>query len=163
MKEDSAPGPALALNMTQVTNSTLRATTPKLSKHQTMTMTSVSRSTGRSDKAKRAQGKLFVHEGSCLLTISVALCTVKKQHCGGVQLYCIQFCCTAALLWCTCILQWMLLHSSPAVVYSCVAFGVAAEQHEQDMLEELDRMHEECATLQDDAQVSLLPSCYNSK
>ena len=31
----------------------------------------------------------------------------------------------------------------------------AAEQHEQDMLEELDRMHEECAALHDDAQVDI--------
>ena len=31
------------------------------------------------------------------------------------------------------------------------------------MLEELDRMHEECASLQDDAQVSLLPSSSNSR
>lgn len=56
----------------------------------------------------------------------------------------------------------MLLHSSTAGVYSCVTFVVAAEQHEQDMLEELDRMREECATLQDDAQVNLLPSFNNS-
>lgn len=37
---------------------------------------------------------------------------------------------------------------------------MSAEQHEQDMLEELDRMHEECASLQDDAQVKVacLPS-----
>lgn len=44
--------------------------------------------------------------------------------------------------------------------YSYVAFVICAEQHEQDMLEELDRMHEECASLQDDAQVKVvfLPS-----
>lgn len=160
MKEDSAPGPALALNVTQVTNNTLRPTTPKLSKHQTMTMTSVSRSTGRSDKAKRAQGNGLVRKGSCLLCCCPFYCCAvhvakqyyggvqriafgiaEQQHCCGVHACCIGCCCTAAL----------------AVLYSCVAFGVAAEQHEQDMLEELDRMHEECATLQDDAQVSSCP------
>ena len=35
------------------------------------------------------------------------------------------------------------------------AHSRSAEQHEQDMLEELDRMHEECAALHDDARVSL--------
>ncbi|KAA6427234.1 MAG: hypothetical protein FRX49_02991 [Trebouxia sp. A1-2] len=73
--------PALALGATQNPSTTMRPGTPKLAKHQTMTMTSLSRSTGRSDKARRAQ-----------------------------------------------------------------------EQHEQDMLEELDRMHEECATLHEDAK-----------
>ncbi|KAL3137184.1 structural constituent of cytoskeleton [Trebouxia sp. C0010 RCD-2024] len=81
MKEDGGPSAALALSVTQNTSNTLRSTTAKLGKHQTMTMTSVSRSTGRSDKAKRAQ-----------------------------------------------------------------------EQHEQDMLEELDRLHEECASRHEDAQ-----------
>ena len=56
-KDDSASGPAVALSVTQLTSNTLRPNTPKLSKHQTMTMTSVSRSTGRSDKARRAQGE----------------------------------------------------------------------------------------------------------
>ena len=60
MKEDSVSSPALALNVTQLPSNTLHPTTAKLSKHQTMTMTSVSRSTGRSDKAKRAQGKCSV-------------------------------------------------------------------------------------------------------
>ena len=159
MKEDSAPGPALALNVTQVTNNTLRPTTPKLSKHQTMTMTSVSRSTGRSDKAKRAQGNLVVHFCSSVVNIAVAMRTVAKHHCSGIQLCFVVFIAaqqTPTVLWYVFMLQQVLLHSSTMVTSSCVACGVAAEQHEQDMLEELDRMHEECATLQDDAQVSFL-------
>ena len=35
-----------------------------------------------------------------------------------------------------------------------------AEQHEQDMLEELDRMHEECATLHEDAKVGFSAACH---
>ncbi|KAL0035491.1 hypothetical protein WJX77_008723 [Trebouxia sp. C0004] len=80
-RDEVAVIPALALGATQNPGTTMRPGTPKLAKHQAMTMTSVSRSTGRSDKARRAQ-----------------------------------------------------------------------EQHEQDMLEELDRMHEECATLHEDAK-----------
>lgn len=131
VKEDSAPGPLLALNVTQVTNNTLRPTTPKLSKHQTMTMTSVSRSTGRSDKAKRAQGNGLVGKGSCLLcgcpyyccavhvakqyyggVQRVAFDIAEQQHCCGVHAYCIGCCYTAALLWCTAVLHLVLLQSS---------------------------------------------------
>ena len=55
-RDEAAVIPALALGATQNPSTTMRPGTPKLAKHQTMTMTSMSRSTGRSDKARRAQG-----------------------------------------------------------------------------------------------------------
>jgi hypothetical protein len=58
-RDEVAVIPALALGATQNPSTTLRPGTPKLAKHQTMTMTSLSRSTGRSDKARRAQGMKF--------------------------------------------------------------------------------------------------------
>lgn len=78
MKEDGGPSAALALSVTQNTSNTLRSTTAKLGKHQTMTMTSVSRSTGRSDKAKRAQGNqqcsVFVVQSPAVLWVTVGCC-----------------------------------------------------------------------------------------
>lgn len=60
-RDEAAVIPALALGATQNPSTNMRPGTPKLAKHQTMTMTSMSRSTGRSDKARRAQGINFVH------------------------------------------------------------------------------------------------------
>ena len=56
LRGETMTAPVLALSTTQNPSNTLRPTTPKLVKHQTLTMTSMSRSTGRSDKARRAQG-----------------------------------------------------------------------------------------------------------
>jgi len=58
-RDEAVVIPALALGATQNPSTTMRPGTPKLAKHQTMTMTSLSRSTGRSDKARRAQGMKF--------------------------------------------------------------------------------------------------------
>lgn len=78
MKEDGAPSAALPLSVTQTTSNTLRSTIAKLGKHQTMTMTSVSRSTGRSDKAKRAQGNQL---GNVLVELLLAVLWVIAGCC----------------------------------------------------------------------------------
>ena len=39
------------------------------------------------------------------------------------------------------------------ILLSPCKFLLLAEQHEQDMLEELDKMHEECQALREDSQV----------
>ena len=56
-KREAPVVPALPLSTVQIMGNTMRPVTPKQAKHQTtMSMTQLSRSTGRSDKARRAQG-----------------------------------------------------------------------------------------------------------
>ncbi len=170
-REEVAVIPALALGATQNPSTTMRPGTPKLAKHQTMTMTSLSRSTGRSDKARRAQG-MKLYSASLFVRKQIGLSSrrseTRHEHLLAMQL---RLCKEQSHHYIHFV--WTSHRIFDSTQKACYAFSCAqhdcvlvlstqawlAEQHEQDMLEELDRMHEECATLHEDAKVGFTAAC----